>query len=66
MLLNVYAFVDLSDKGPHRQVGVDRVVIAGILGCLMVSNMARSARNMGSILALGLIFPIYSVYVYAI
>ena len=46
---------DLSSKEPQREVGVDRVMTSGSLGGVMVWN----TRDVGSIPALGAIFPIF-------
>ena len=39
---------DLSAKTPPRQVGIGRVVTSGSLGGVMVSTLARSARDVSS------------------
>ena len=50
---------DLSSKEPHRQVGVGRMVTSGSLGGIMVSTLARNARDVRSIPTVGAIFPIF-------
>ena len=47
---------DLSAKEPHRQAGM---VTSGSLGGVMVITPAPNARQVGSIPALGKIFPIF-------
>ena len=51
---------DLSDKEPHRQVGVGRVVTSGGLGGVIVSILSQNARDVDSIPTLGTLFPISS------
>ena len=58
-MTNVVVCTDRSGKDPHRQAGVDRVVISGSLGVVMVSALTWNARNMGSSPPLGTIFPIF-------
>ena len=51
---------DLSGKKLHRQVGVGRMVTSGSLGCIMVSTLPQECRrDVGSIPALGTVFPIF-------
>ena len=45
---------DLSDKN-----GMGKVIRSGNLGGVMVITMARNAKDVGSIPALGSIFPIF-------
>ena len=56
---NVVVCTDLSDKAPHTQVGVGRMVLSGSLGGEMVNTLSRNARDVGSIPALGATFPIF-------
>ena len=56
--MNVVGCTDLSGKELHRQVGLSSVVTAGSLDGVMVSTMTRNVRAVGSISALGAIFPI--------
>ena len=50
--------IDLLGKEQHKQVCVDRVATSRSLGGLMASTPAWNARDVGSIPALGAIFPI--------
>ena len=54
--MSVVVCTDLSGKEPHREVGVDTVVNAGLLGGVMVNTLSQNARDMGS--TLGTLFPI--------
>ena len=49
----------VSGKEPYRQVGVGKVIRSGSLGGVMVSTLARNARDMGLIASLGAIFSIF-------
>ena len=55
----VVVCTNLSGKEPHRQAGIGKVVTSGSLGDVMVSTLAQNARGVGSIPALGTIFPIF-------
>ena len=57
----IYAVVctDLTDKEPHIRVDVGKVVTSGSLGESSVSTLAWNASNVGSIPALGAIFPLF-------
>ena len=57
-LVVVIFSTDLSDKEPHRQVDVDRVMISGRLGGVMVSTLAQNIGGIGSNHAPGEIYPI--------
>ena len=46
---SVVVCADLSRKEPHRQVGMDKVVISGSLGDVIVSKLDWNARDLGSI-----------------
>ena len=48
----------LSEKEPHRQVGISMVQSSGTLYGVIVNILSWNARNVGSIPALGTIFPI--------
>ena len=48
---------ELLGKERHRQV--DRVMTSGRLGDVAISTLAQNERDMGSILALTAIFPIF-------
>ena len=48
-----------SGTEPHWQVGMGSMMISGNLGGVMVSTLARNARHVDSIPALGTIFPIF-------
>ena len=50
---------DLSSKEPHIKVGVDRVMISRSLGGELVSILSHNARYVGSVSALGAIFPMF-------
>ena len=56
--MSVVVGIDLSNKEPRRQMGVDMVVISGSLGDVMINTVARIGRDVGLIPALGAIFPI--------
>ena len=45
----------------HIQVSVGSMVTAGSLGGVMVSTLTRNARDVGSISALGPVFPIFII-----
>ena len=58
--LSVVDFIDIADKELHRQVGYHGILLtSGSLGVVMVSTLARNARDVGSIPALGTIFTIF-------
>ena len=59
MLGSVVGCTDLSSKELHRQIGVGIVVTSGSLHGVMVSTLAQNAKDVGSILALGTIIPIF-------
>ena len=50
---------DLSSKELHIQVDIGMAVTSGSLGDVMVSALVQSARDVGSIPAIGEIFPIF-------
>ena len=50
---------DLSCQEPHRQVCEDRLVTSGSLAGVMVITLAQTARDMGSIPAIGAIFALF-------
>ena len=56
---SVVVCTDLSGKQPHRQISAGSKVASGSLGCVMVSLLARNARDVGSIPALGIVFHIF-------
>ena len=56
-ILFVVVFTRLFGKELHRQVSVDRVVISGILGELMVITLAQNALDLGLIHGGSAIFP---------
>ena len=61
-IIYVVGDTDLSGKELHIQVGVGLVGIVGIVVTSkkpMWCTLARNARDVGSILALGTIFPIF-------
>ena len=55
----VVVYSDLSEKESHGQVGVSKVVTLGTLDSIMSSTLTWNARDLGSIPALGAIFPIF-------
>ena len=54
----VVVCTDPSGKEPHREVGVGRMVTSGSLCGVMVSTLARNARDVDLISALGTIFTL--------
>ena len=56
---NVSLNVLLSGQEPHRQVELGSMVTSGSLGGEMVSTWGQNTRYMGSIPALGKLFPIF-------
>ena len=56
--MSVVARIDIWGRLPHRQIGMDKVVILGSLGGVIFSTPAQNTRDLGSIPALGAIFPI--------
>ena len=52
----VVVCTDLSDKEPHRHVGMGELVTSGSLYRVMVNTQTHNARDMGSIPALWVIF----------
>ena len=52
---SIVVCTDLQGKESHRQVGVGIVVTSSV----MVSPLSQNARDLGSIPALGAIFPIF-------
>ena len=50
-----------TDLSSHIQVAVGTVVTVGSLGGVMVSTLARNARDVGSIPTLGTILPIFII-----
>ena len=50
---------DLSCKELHIHVGVGEMETSGSLDGVMFSTLVQNARDMGSIPALGRIFPIF-------
>ena len=59
LIITVVVCTDFSGKEPHGQAGVGMVLTSGSLGGVIVSTLARNARDVGSIPALGTIFPIF-------
>ena len=59
--MSVIVYTDLSCKELRRQVAVGRVMASGHLGdvILIVSTLACNVRDVGSISALGAIFPLF-------
>ena len=57
--MNVVVYTYLSSKEPHRQAGVSSMVTSGSLGGVMVNTLAHNVRDVGTIPALGIIFPIF-------
>ena len=53
------SMIFLPGKGPHKQVGMGRVVTSGSLGGVMFRTLAQNARDVGLIPTLGAIFPIF-------
>ena len=37
--LSIIVYIDLSGKEPHRQVGMDRVIVSGPLDSIMISTL---------------------------
>ena len=58
--MHVVACTDLSGKEPHRQVGVGKIVTPRSLGDVMVRTLDRNTIDVGSILSIGIIFPIFT------
>ena len=58
--MSLLVCTDLSVKAAHRKVGMDSMVTSGILGGVMVSTLSQIARDVGSISALGTLFPIFN------
>ena len=56
---HVVVRTDLSSKELHRQAGVYMMVISRSLDGVMVSTLARNARDVGSIHSLGTMFLIF-------
>ena len=50
---------DITGKELHRRGYMCSTVTSGSLGDEMVSSLAQNARDMGSILLLGIVFPIF-------
>ena len=50
---------DLSGKKLLRQVGMGSVLTQGWLGSVIVSTLIQNAREVGTIPALGTVFPIF-------
>ena len=46
-------------KELHGEGGLDRVVTSGSLGGVMISTLGWNTRDMGSIPALGTVFPMF-------
>ena len=61
LLLYVIDCTDLSGKELHRQVVVDIVATSGSLCGVMVITLALNSTDVGSIFALGTIFPIFII-----
>ena len=55
----VIVCIDLSGNELHRQVSIGIVVTSGNLYGVMVRIQAQNARDVGSLPALGTIFPIF-------
>ena len=55
---SVFVCSDLSGREPHKQVGAGIVVRSRNIGGVMPSTLARNAIYVGSIPALGTIFPL--------
>ena len=55
----VVVSTDLSRKEPKRRAGVCRVVTSEIIDDVMVSTLTLNTRDVGSIPALDVIFPIF-------
>ena len=51
--------IDFTGEELHRHVGVDTVITSRSLGGVMIITLARNARDVRSILALGTIFSIF-------
>ena len=51
--MSIDVCTDLSGNERHTQVGVGTVVTPGSLGNVMASTLARHARYVGSVSALG-------------
>ena len=58
--MSVVDRTDLLGKEPHGQVGMGSMVRSGSLGGVNVATLAQNARDVGSIPALGTIFPFSS------
>ena len=56
--MGVVVYTALSNNEPYKQVDMGMVMTSGWLGGKMVSTLAQNARDVGSILALGTLFPI--------
>ena len=56
---SVVVCTDISEKEPHRQVGVDRMMTSGSIGGEMGSTIAWNAGYVGSIASLGSICPMF-------
>ena len=54
----VVVCTDLSDKKPHKKVIMGKTVTSGTLGGEIVRALDRNPRDVGSIPALGSVFPI--------
>ena len=56
--MSIVVCTDLSVKEPHRQLGMGTLVKSDSPGGVMVGTLVWNARDVGSISALGAIFPI--------
>ena len=59
LVLEVVVCIKHSHKEPYRQIAKDRVASLERLDGEIVSTLAQNARDVGSIPALGAIFPIF-------
>ena len=60
-VMSAVVCTDLSGKEPHKEVDIDRVIASGSLGGVIVSSVARTAKELGSIPTLGAIFPTFTL-----
>ena len=62
IITSVVVETDLSDKKLHRQAGVDGTVTSEMCG-VIVNRLMQIARDVGSIPALGVLFPIFIIII---